>query len=300
LKALSGKWQLGLTLTVLSILLWGSQPIAIAMIKSIPYSTLAFYKLFSATALVAGFLAIRGDSPKMAALNRQVLLVIGVAALSLSASYVAFNSSFAYISPSNVQVYFQLSRILFALGGIFIFKESFNRVQWAGLSAVGLGLYFFFQSQLIQNHDGNLYFLGVSIVIASAATWAIYALLQKGLLTRLSPVQALMMIYLLSTCFLFPYADAAPLGKIGAQEWMALIFICLSNVLAFVCFSVSLKHWETSKIGAMTCLTPIVTMFMMSLVSGPWQLVQPESFGLSSLLGAALSIAGSIMVVSYE
>jgi len=296
---ISGRWKTGLALTILSMIFWGSQPLAIAMIKSIPYSTLAFYKISSAAVLALAYLFCTRRLPRFELLKQTTLMGLAVAGASLAVSYVCFNSSFKYISPANVQIYFQFSRIFMALAGLFLFKEVFTKIQWFGLATVCFGLGLFFHAQLGQYADELNYPLGVGLVLASAGTWALYAIMQKLLLQRLSALQILAAVYVMATLCLTPYAEVTSLIELGRSEWMALAFVCLSNVLAFACFSQSLNHWESAKIGTISCLTPLVTIALMYILAGDWlHSVRPERLGVASVIGTSVSIFGSILVIS--
>ena len=287
------RWKFGLILTVFSIFLWGAQPLAIAMIKSMSSSALAFYKIFSATLFILIFLLIRRRLPKIRNLEGETIGLLFLAAISLSISYFCFNFGFKFISPSNVQVYFQLSRIFMALAGVFFFKEVFNKIQWLGLLMVCLGLVLFFRAQLGQNLNEQNYYIGVALVSLAAATWALYAILQKALLVKLSSLQILALIYVLSTLLLTPYADMGSLGNLQSNEWGAFVFVCLSNVLAFACFSESLNHWESSKIATVSCLTPLVTITLMFFFRGKFgSLSSSRSLGTRRLFGSACIYSG--------
>jgi drug/metabolite transporter (DMT)-like permease len=293
-------WRRGLLLTLFSIALWGAQPIAIAVVGSIPSSALAFYKIFSAAVVLVAFLLAKKQFPDFRLQSRKSLVFLIIASGSLALSSILFNASFRFISPSNIQIYFQLSRIFMALGGIFVFRESFLKIQWLGLFGVCVGLYLFFHDQIELSQNGELYNFGVLLVIGSALTWASYAIFQKVLLGYLSATQILVFIYLFSTLLLARFAALAPLVGLRAGEWLAVAFICLSNVLAFVCFSLSLKYWDSSRIAAISCLTPIVTVcFMFLFANIGLKTGRPENLGLNALLGALTAIAGSILVAFY-
>ena len=187
-----------------------------------------------------------------------------------------------------------------ALAGIFIFKESFAKAQWLGLVAVCVGLYLFFYDQLAQSKNEEIYNIGVLVVIASALTWAIYAVFQKALLRTMSPLQILVSIYIFSSLMLFRYAAWGPLANLNFREWAALGFVCTSNVLAFVCFSESLKYWDSAKIAAVSCLAPMVTIgFMFLLAGSALHVVRPENLGANAILGAIITIAGSVLVAFF-
>ncbi|MGZ3684683.1 MAG: DMT family transporter [Bdellovibrionota bacterium] len=286
-----------MALTLLSMLFWGAQPLGIAVLRGMPASALSFYKIFSAAISLALFLALTGQFPHFGKISRGTLLLLATAAASLGVSYVLYNASFRFVSPTNVQVYYQASRIFLALGGIFFFRESFTRLQWTGLATLCLGLALFFHNQLSLSEH---YALGVGMVIVSALTWAAYAMCQKYLLPRVAPLGVLLFVYIALSLALAPFARLAPLGALPFPQWLALTFVCITNVMAFGCFSLSLKHWDSSKIGALSCLTPLLTMALMAVLAGTiLPGVAPESLGIVAILGALLAISGTGVVAFF-
>src|SRR5205809_641696 len=91
-----------------------------------------------------------------------------------------------------------LASLLMALGGIFVFKENYKPLQWAGLGVIVLGLLLFFREQLAHAVSGRDYAMRSSLVLVAAVVWALYALLQKQLLVRLDSPSIQLFIYALA------------------------------------------------------------------------------------------------------
>ncbi len=289
----------GPLLTLASVFLWGAQPLAITLtVGHVPGSTLAFYKILTACAALAP-LAFRHGLPDPRARGRGPALLLLCTALALALSYVAYNECFRYISPGNAQVYFLLSRVFLALGGIFLFHESFRPAQWGGFAILFAGILLFFRDQLA-NADGSGYLVGVALVLAAALAWAGFAVGQKKLLGSFTAGESLFALYLVCTIFLSPWASLSPLRDMGALELGAVLFICASNVLAFYTFSLSLKYWEATKIGAVSCLTPIatITLGLVASLLNPARFA-PEHLRALSLAGAGFAIAGASVVALF-
>jgi drug/metabolite transporter (DMT)-like permease len=139
-----------LAFTLASNLLWGAQPIAIAIvIKVLSPMTLSYYKLASAALMLGIYLVVRKKVPNFSLGGIRPLGLLITASAAQALSYFLFNSAFVYISPSNTQLYFQSSRVFLAISGIFIFKEFFNLRQWLSLSALVLGLVLFFSQSIL-------------------------------------------------------------------------------------------------------------------------------------------------------
>jgi drug/metabolite transporter (DMT)-like permease len=287
-----------LAFTLASNLLWGAQPIAIAIvIKVLSPMTLSYYKLASAALMLGIYLVVRKKVPNFSLGGMRPLGLLITASAALALSYFLFNSAFVYISPSNTQLYFQSSRVFLAVSGVFIFKEFFNLRQWFSLSALVLGLVLFFHNQFYSGVDPANYALGVIMVLSSAFLWTVYAVIQKSLFKYFSAPQILLFIYVLSSVLLVHYADWSPTANLRAYQWLALIFICVSNLLAFAFFAEALAHWEASKVSAISCLTPLITIILMSLISPFFSEMMPESLDWTALSGAVLVIFGSVFVI---
>jgi len=292
------RWTRGLALSLCSILLWGLQPVALSyLVKTVPASAIAFYKTSSATIIFALVMMFTGTFSTLEQSKKSWLIFV-FGGFALAFSYATYNQAYLYISPSNAQVYFQLSRILFAFFGIFIFKEKFSNTQWAGLAVLITGLILFFQNQITFDGSHN-YYWGLSLILLSSVTWALYAVFQKILVLRHSPLLVLVIVYFISSLMLVQYADYKPLLNLNLPNWSALSYVCLSNMIAYWCFTEALKIWDASRIGAISCLTPLVTILFSSFFSS--QISVTETFTWFTVLGAIATVFGSIIAsVRFE
>lgn len=293
---LEKNYRLGLLLSLCSVLLWGFQPLALSSLvtKLLPAS-IAFYKL--STAALGFSLVILAKKPSSFSWNlKGHWLFLFLAGLGLSLSTTAFNTAYLYVSSSNTQIYFLLSRILLALAGVFIFKERFSLFQWLGLIILVAGLGLFYREQLVISGSEH-YLLGVGLLVASAFAWAMFAIMQKSLLAFFPALQILGLIYIVATILFLPFAQLETLAGLSLREWIGLIFVCASNLLAFWFFTESMRHWEAAKLSAISCLSPFVTImagfFMASIFGKP---ILAENLSIYSIMGAALVVGGAALV----
>ena len=115
------------------------------------------------------------------------------------------------------------------------------------------------------------------MLVIAGLSWAVYALIQKQLLTKLESTHIMWMIY--GACGLIFWTAATPLSllQLNSIEWIALIFCGLNTVVAYGAFAESLQHWEASRVSAILALAPIFTIVAMSMTA--WLapgLVTPE------------------------
>jgi drug/metabolite transporter (DMT)-like permease len=135
------------------------------------------------------------------------------------------------------------------------------------------------------------------MLIIAGLSWAVYALVQKQLLTKLSSTHIMWTIYGACGILFSTVAKPQTLNQLNSIEWIALIFCGLNTVIAYGAFAESLEHWEASRVSAILALAPIFTIVSMSIIA--WLapgLVTPEHITPLGLLGAMLIVSGSMSI----
>lgn len=218
-----------------------------------------------------------------------------VAGLMLIGNYVFYLLGLHFTTPANAQLLIQAAPLLMALGGIFVFRERFNRWQWLGIAAILAGLLLFFGDQLAHPAvTGSRYLVGSLLVLLAALVWAVYALLQKQLLNRLSSTAILGFIYVLATIVLLPFSKPASLLELDALHGIALAYCAVNTLGAYGAFAEALAHWEASRVSVVLAVTPLLTVMTVEVAHAlAPHLVQREQIALFGWLGAALVVAGS-------
>jgi drug/metabolite transporter (DMT)-like permease len=295
----TGNWRLGLGLSLITVVLWGLVPIALAIVltKLDPY-TINWFRFATAFVLLGGYLAKQRNLPKLAQLKSVPTYLLAIAIVGLTGNYIFFVMGLKATSPSHAEVLIQLAGIFLSLGGLLIFKERYTRYQWIGVGVLVTGFIGFFYEQLkVLAADSDRYISGSIMLIIAGISWAVYALIQKQLLTKLDSTHIMWVIY--GACGLLFWVMAKPqtLMQLNSIEWIALIFCGLNTVIAYGAFAESLQHWEASRVSAILALAPIFTIVSMSLAA--WLtpgLVEPEHITSLGLLGAILVVTGSISI----
>jgi drug/metabolite transporter (DMT)-like permease len=278
----------------MTAILWGLLPIAlnIALSGIDPY-TLTWYR-FTVAALVLGFfLTIARKLPPIAALKAWPLLLTAV--LGLSGNYILFLFALTFTSPTVAQLLTQFSSIFLLLGGLFLFKETFSRQQWAGLTLLIAGLLLFFNRRLPElSHLSSGLGFGVIVGVLASLIWAAYGLAQKRLLQQLGSQQILLLLYLGATIVLLPIARLSAIRGLSTLQLGMLIFCCFNTLMAYGAFAEALKHWQVSRVSAVIATTPLFTLVSMWFAERliP-HLVTPERLNRASVAGALLVVCGS-------
>ncbi|MCT7950566.1 DMT family transporter [Ancylothrix sp. C2] len=299
LHTTSGRWRLGLALSLMTVFLWGVLPVALSVtLQKLDVYTVIWFRFFVSFWVLGAYLAARKQLPSPAKLRLIPLSLLGVAVVGLALNYVFFMLGLSLTTPGNAQVLIQLAAVLMGLGGLVIFKERYTLRQWLGLSVLSLGFVLFFNEQLrsLVTAQGK-YLLGSGALVLGSLTWAFYALAQKQLLQKLPSASVMLIIYG-SCAFLFmPFATPARLFLLSPLQWGMLIFAALNTVCAYGAFAEALEHWEASRVSAVLALTPIVTLISVSLVAF-WVpgLLPVERITILAVLGAVFVVAGSMTI----
>lgn len=295
----SGQWRLGLALSLLTVLLWGILPIALTVtLEAVDVYTVIWFRFLVSFLLLAMYLGIRGNLPKLEQLRSASWKLLAIATLLLGINYFLFMQGLALTSPANAEVLIQLSTLLLGLGGLVIFKERYRLYQWIGVSVMTCGYLLFFREQitnLITAH--STYILGSVLIVLAAVAWAIYALAQKQLLQSLSSPSIMLIIYGGCALLFTPLARVKSLFILDYLHLGMLIFCALNTLIAYGAFAESLEHWEASRVSAVLALAPIVTLILLAVLSviAP-SLISPEHLSFTAMLGAGLVVTGSIAI----
>ncbi|WP_295620812.1 DMT family transporter [Chamaesiphon sp. GL140_3_metabinner_50] len=295
----TGNWRLGLGLSLITVILWGLVPVALAVVlKKLDVYTINWFRFITAFVLLGGYLASQNNLPKLSQLRSVPLYLFAIAILGLVGNYIFFVMGLKATSPSHAEVLIQLAGVFLSLGGLVIFKERYTRYQWLGVGILLAGFIGFFYEQLkIMATQSERYISGSIMLIVAGASWAIYALIQKQLLTKLASTHIMWVIYGVCTIVFGTMAKPQTLMQLDSIEWMALIFCGLNTVVAYGAFAESLQHWEASRVSAILALAPIFTIVSMEITAyiAP-NLVAPEHITALGLFGALLVVTGSISI----
>jgi drug/metabolite transporter (DMT)-like permease len=293
----SGRWRLGLALALVTAGFWATLPAAlkIALADLDPW-TLTWVRFLFAFVVLALWLGARGRLAGFRGLSRGHWLLLALAAASLIGNYLLYLIGLDRTSPGNAQLLIQAAPLLMALGGIAVFGERYGTGQWLGMAAIVAGLVLFFRDQAGANAAGPGYLAGSALVLAAAASWAIYALAQKQLLQRLGSASILLVIYLAASVVLLPLADPAALLRLDTLALLMVGYAAVNTLGAYGAFAEALAHWEASRVSAVLALTPVLAVATVELVHGlAPALLAAESINAMGWIGAGMVVVGSIL-----
>jgi drug/metabolite transporter (DMT)-like permease len=291
----------GILYASFTALLWAVLAIVLKVIdKDLEPVTIVWFRFSLAFAALASWQLYKNPSSFKLMVKPPLLLII--ATLGLSWNYISFMMGIHYTTPSNAQLFIQTGPILLAVAGIVFFKEKITRLQTIGFGIAIVGVAFFYRDQLIAFFDAKKeYNLGVAFIFTSAIAWATYAILQKKLVTKFSIESLNLFIFGLPVLLFAPFINPEPLLHIGWITWVLLLFVGLNTLFSYTFLSVALKNTDASKVSIIIILNPIITFICMDIFTRldvSW--IQHERFSAMSVFGAALVIAGAILVAKRQ
>ncbi|MEZ5466006.1 MAG: DMT family transporter [Lysobacteraceae bacterium] len=297
LHQVSGRWKLGLVLTLSTVGLWATLPVALKVsLEQTDAITVTWFRFLFAAALMAAWLLPRGALRKAGRLEHGHWWLLAIAAIGLIGNYVLYLIGLDYTTPGNAQVIIQLAPILMAMGGLLVFGERFSRGQWLGLLVLLTGLGLFFRDQLLVLGGNPRYLIGAGVMVAAAIVWAVYALAQKQLLGRLGSATIMLFIYAVACVLLLPWASPSQLLALDAKHWAILLYCALNTLVAYGAFAEALAHWEASRVSAVLALTPLLTFAAVATTHAlAPDLVAAEKIGAIGFTGALLVVTGSAL-----
>ncbi|MCC5636487.1 DMT family transporter [Nostoc sp. CHAB 5844] len=295
----SGRWRLGLALSLLSVFLWGVLPIALAVIVQVlDVYTVVWFRFLGSFVVLTIYLGVRGELPKLRQLHSAAWKLLAIATVMLGGNYLLFIQGLALTSPANAEVLIQFATLLLGLGGLVVFQERYTLGQWIGVGILTCGYIIFFRDQLTNLITAHgTYIFGSGLVVLGAAVWAVYALAQKQLLQSLSSPNIMMLIYGGAALLFTPLAKSDTILKLNTLQLSMLIFCAFNTLISYGAFAESLEHWEASRVSAVLTLAPIVTLIAVELVAilTP-TLIPAENITLIGVIGACLVVAGSMAI----
>jgi len=191
---------------------------------------------------------------------------------------------------------------LFTLYGIYIFKEKVSFLSLIGFLIASIGFVLFFNDQLAQFIvTATKYKKGGLFIFFGALTWSFYAFLQKPLTKKYPPQQLNLVIYAIGALVFFPMVNWGKFSHLGVGEWTLMMFLGLNTLVAYGAIAEAFKRIPTGQVSIIISMNPIVTVFVVEFLTYQkvsW--IKPESATLFGYIGAALVMAGAIMIIKFQ
>ncbi|WP_438865034.1 DMT family transporter [Neptunicella sp.] len=288
----------GFFLALTTAVMWGVLPVFLKLsLQKMDPVTITWYRFAVAALFVLLVLWRKRALAGVFRLGKKNNLLLAVASIGLIINYVFYLQGLDYLNPETAQVLIQLAPFLVMIGGIYLYKEKFSRLEWVGAVLLFAGMLLFFNNRLDELLSSlNQYSLGVIMILLAAITWAVYGLLQKRLLRVTGAKQITLVMYLAGVLALLPFSSLGTVMELSRLQLWSLAFCCANTIVGYGAFTEAMSVWHASKVSAVIALAPIVTILSMALAVRIW----PEYFAVSDInwlayVGAGLVVCGSIM-----
>ena len=264
--------------------------------------SIAWFRLFFAGLMLTGFIA--GVRPQLIKdFKKGVPFISILAGLLLGANYVGYLKGIEHTSASNAQIMIQTGPLMLLLAGVFYFKEKLQLVQWIGVALAMVGFVFFYWDQAMFNVDDlNSLLVGNSWIFMAAATWALYAVFHKKLISKgWEPQQLNIVLYLAAGLALIPIADFPSLQSLDTNMLLFLLLLSINTIVAYGCIGEALKRIPASFVSLIITVNPLMTLLLFEIMSQlDMKIVSPEPLAWRGYLGALLVVSGVGVAVSFK
>lgn len=294
------KLSKGILYACLAAVMWALLAIALKVSsKNMDSATIVWFRFSLAFILLLLYMLYRYPKEIGILIRPPWQLVVGSVALAWN--FYGYMAGVAHTTPINAQIYIQTGPVLFALSGILIYKERITWMHIAGFLVVISGFVLFYYEQMQASSGNNAgYLKGVLVIISAGATWAVYATLQKFLITKYTANQLNLFIFGFCGLLFLPFARFSAFSTISTTDWVLLIHHALNTIFAYGSIALAIKYAEANKVSLIVTLNPIITviaMFFLGVIGVHW--IAPEHFSTFSILGAALALSGAGFVVFF-
>lgn len=297
LPAAAHRNRTAFALALVTALLWGLLPLALRiLVPVLDAFTITWCRFLVAAALVGLFLARRGALPNPRQLAPRLRWLLPLAVIGMTANYAVFVVGVRLTSPATAQVVAQLANFFLLFAGLLVFHERFNRLQWAGVAILIMGLALFFNRRLPQLLvGGSAYAVGVGLLVLGALAWAGYSLAQKRLLQEWTSAQLLWLLYVGGAVVLTPLVHPSRLLGLSTVEYLALAFCCLNTIIAYGAYAEAMHLGEVARVSATVTISPLFTLLAGMLAAGWLPPSAVEHPNLLNVLGAGAVVGGSAL-----
>lgn len=253
-----------------------------------PFSA-AFLRFFIASiCLILMILLKQKRWPRLSKEDFLPLFILGLTGIAIYNGF--FFMGLKHIEAGRASLIIATVPVMIALFSAVVFHERLSLIRISGivLSLTG-AMIVISRAQLYSFFNGQVG-LGELYIGICAICWAIYTLVGKGLLERISPLVAVMYASLLGMLLLFPFALRegliSQIAGASLYNWLGLGYLSVfGTVLGFVWYYKGVRAIGPTRSGIFINFVPVSAILLSSLFLH-------ESLTASLLLGGILVLAG--------
>lgn len=244
-------------------------------------------RLALASLLLVAFLAIKGESFRMTGSDFWKLVFLGI--VGNTAYQLLFINGIYVTSASNTAIIIAITPIFIALLSSVLRHEKLNWASWTGILISFVGFYLVIMRDSVKLTLAGKGVKGDLMILAGTVCWAVYTVLAKPLLHRLSALKLTAVTMVVGTAFYLPLSirDIIRLDYNGTtvKAWASLVFSALfALAVCYVIWYGSVQRVGNSRTAIYDNLIPILTVMFASLIIGE-KISFPQGVGMLVILG---------------
>ena len=286
----------GILLACTCAFMWAVLAIALKLaLEYVDSYTIVWWRFLFSFVVILVIMFFKERS-KIAIVKRPPFLLI-LAGIMLGFNFIGFQQGVNFSGPAVAQIIIQLGAISFALVGFLFFKEKINRIKIIGFILALIGFVLFYYKQIGDTSAAPRMNLGIIWLVIGGLTWAAFAVLNKILIKKITPLQINLFLYGIPTLMFLPFADFkalfAPHSIVG---WLILIFVAANTIISYGSLSIALKYIEANKTSMIIILNPIITIIILELLL--WLNVswfEVPAMQTIAYVGAGLVLLGAVL-----
>jgi drug/metabolite transporter (DMT)-like permease len=278
-----------IVMLLVTMVIWGSTFVVTKGINDqVQPFTLAFVRVAIGALVLLACAFVRqargGTHARWSSLPWGTMITMGLIGVVLY--YAVFNYSLVYTSASQGALVQSCIPAMTALVAVVWLREHASALRWTGIALSMAGILIVFSGADAQSGSGSL--LGNVLMFVSAVLWGVYTSMAKRVATY-DAIQVTAGIIGAGAVMLLPLAGfeiaAAGMPMVDLRGWLGMAYLGAgASGLAYMMYSVALKHMDASEAGVYTNLIPIVGVIMGVMLGEP--------LSLRAIIGGAVVLLG--------
>ena len=246
-----------------------------------PAITSGFYRIFFAWLLLAPYCIIKGQLK----IERKDLLVALVGGMVFGADIAVWNLSLMKISATISTLIANLAPLWVGLLSFLILRKKSGASFWIGTSVAILGMVILVGYQQILHLQFNI---GLVLALIASLFYAIYIMITKGILQKISTVTFMFYNMLGASVFLLIISGVQhnEMLNFPTSTWLYLLGMGLVCQLAgWITINYSLNYLDATKVS--------VALLSQTVIAGIWAMIfLNEKLEFKEIAGSFIVLAG--------